>query len=76
MNFHLKLKQVPSYDNNYFTNPKLSYYETSKHILVCSLCINKCDLQTLVALGGHLIRIRMCTLFLIMLEAQNGSLRK
>ena len=76
MNFHLKLKQAPSYDNNYFINPKLSYYETSKHILVCSLYINKCDLRTLVVRDGHLIRIRMCTLFLIKLEAQSGSLHK
>lgn len=66
MNFHLKLKLEPSYDNNYFTNPILSYYETSKHILVCFLYINKYDLQILVALSVHQIHIRTCTLFLIM----------
>ena len=74
MNFHLKLKQEPSYDNNYFTNPKLSYYETFKHILVCSLYINMYVLQILIVPDAHQIHSRMCIFFLIMLAIQNGFL--
>ena len=66
MNFHLKPGQAPSYDNSCFTNLKLSYYGTSKHISVCFLCIDKCGLRIPIDLVDHLTRNRTCTLFLIM----------